>query len=155
MKKIMTATLLACIMIVFSSYAFASSATKDECVSMCKKAVAMISDKGIDAGLAEIGNPKGQFVWKDSYIFVVDTKSGKVVTHPIKPGLVGKNLMGVKDVNGKLFFAEFLKVGQSSTGTGWVSYMWPKPGEKKPSKKNSYVLKVPDHSIIVIAGFYE
>jgi len=156
MKRILIATLLVCSMIAFSSLAFAGdAATKEECVAMCKKAAAMITEKGVDAGLAEVGNPKGQFVWKDTYVFALSTKKGSVLAHPIKPGLVGKNLMAVKDVNGVMFFAEFLKIGNSASGDGWVAYMWPKPGEKKPIPKNAYVFKVPEHDISVVAGVYE
>ncbi len=156
MKRILIATLLVCSMIAFSGLAFADdAATKEECVAMCKKAAAMITEKGVDAGLAEVGNPKGQFVWKDSYVFALSTKNGQTLAHPIKPGLVGKNLMAVKDVNGVMLFAEFLKVGKSASGEGWVSYMWPKPGEKKPSQKHAYIYKVPGQEISMGAGIYE
>ena len=42
-------------------------------------------------------------------------------------------------------------------GQGWVEYMWPKPGEKKPSKKISYVkrAKMPTGETVVVgAGVY-
>ena len=156
MKRILIATLLVCSILAFSGLSFAGDvATKDECVAMCKKAAAMITKKGVDAGLAEVGNPKGQFVWKDSYVFALSTKNGNTLAHPLKPGLIGKNLMGVRDINGVMLFAEFLKVGQSASGAGWVSYMWPKPGEKKPSPKNAYIFKVPGHDISMGAGVYE
>ena len=156
MKKLLIATLLVFSMIAFSGFAFAGdSATKDECVSMCKKAAALITEKGLDAGLAEINNPKGQFVWKDSYVFALNTANGQTMAHPIKPGLIGKNLMGVKDINGVMLFVEFQKVGQSASGEGWVSYMWPKPGEKKPSPKHAYIYKVPGHDLSMGAGIYE
>ena len=156
MKRILIAILLVCSMLAFSGLAFAGdAATKDECIAKCKQAAAMITEKGVDAGLAEINNPKGQFVWKNTYVFAVDTKKGAVIAHPIKPGLIGKDLIAVKDVRGVMFFAEFLKIGKSASGEGWVSYMWPKPGEKKPSPKNAYVLKVAEHDIAVIAGVYK
>jgi len=115
----------------------------------------MVKAKGLDAALAEISNPKGPFVWKDSYVFAIDSKTGTVLAHPYKPGLVGKNLLGVKDVHGVMFFAEFVKVSNSSAGEGWVDYMWPKPGEKKPSPKETYVLKVPGQNVSVAAGIYK
>ena len=74
--------------------------------------------------------------------------------HPIKPGLIGKNLMAAKDLNGKTFFAEFVNKAKNE-GEGWVSYMWPKPGEKKPSPKVTYVEKVPGENVAMLAGIYE
>jgi len=156
MKKFFIASLLICSMIAFSGFAFAGgNATKDECISMCKKAAAMVKEKGLDATLAEIANPKGQFVWKDSYVFAIDSKKGNVLAHPYKPGLVGKNLLAIKDVNGVMFFAKFVKVSNSDAGEGWVEYMWPKPGEKTASPKQTYVFKVPGYDVSMCAGIYK
>jgi hypothetical protein len=62
---------------------------------------------------------------------------------------------GRKDSNGKLFVAEFVKVVQSK-GSGWVDYMFPKPGQSQPSQKWSYVKAVNTDGTpaLVGAGFY-
>jgi len=157
MKKLLSVTLilLAFTLLVFSSPATAGDkATKEECVSMCKKAAAMVKEKGLEATLKAINDPHGPFVWKDTYVFALSTADGKTLAHPFKPGLIGKNLMGVKDINGVMLFAEFLKIGKSKAGEGWVEYMWPKPGEKKPSKKVTYIYKVPGQEVSFGAGVY-
>ena len=128
-------------------------ATKEECMAKCKEAAALIKEAGVDAAVAKIQDAKGPFVWKDSYVFVMDMDT-KMLAHPITPTLVGKTLAGLKDVNGKIFGSEFVAVA-NSTGEGWVDYMWPKPGEKTPSKKLTYVYRVPGQQIIVGAGIYE
>ncbi|MBN2810069.1 MAG: cache domain-containing protein [Deltaproteobacteria bacterium] len=156
MKKVLIATLLLCSFIAFSSFAFASDkATKDECVAMCKKAAAMVTEKGAEATYKALNDKNGPFVWKDSYVFALDSENGKILAHPMKPGLIGKDLMALKDVNGTMIFVELLKAAQSAKGEGWVNYMWPKPGEKAPSKKASYVYKVPGQNIALGAGVYE
>ena len=71
---------------------FAESATKDECVAKCEEAAQLVTDKGIDAAIAEINKKDGPFVWKDSYVFLMDLE-GKMLAHPIKPDLIGKNLL--------------------------------------------------------------
>jgi hypothetical protein len=38
-------------------------------------------------------------------------------------------------------------------GSGWVDYWFPKPGEKEPSLKTTYVLKV-DDNFYVCAGYF-
>jgi len=78
---------------------------------------------------------------------------GTMIAHPIKASLVGKNLIDLKDSEGKEFFKDMIKVAKES-GSGWVDYMWPKPGEEKPSPKTSYVLKVND-DVFVGAGVYK
>ncbi len=129
-------------------------ATKDECVAKVTAAAELAKNSGLDAVIAEIGKKDGAFVWKDSYVFAINPDTGKVVAHPIKPKLVGKMLTGLKDVNGKMFFIEFISTGKEK-GQGWVDYMWPKPGEKKPSPKETYVYKVPDQPILILAGIYK
>ncbi|MBW1722930.1 MAG: cache domain-containing protein [Deltaproteobacteria bacterium] len=139
----------------FSGSAMAETkATADECVAKCKEGAQMVNQLGLDATLVKINERHGPFVWKDTYIFAIDIDKGTVIAHPIKPKLIGKKLVGIKDVNGKMFFAEFLKIAKSS-GEGWVSYMWPKPGEKKPSPKKTYVYRVPGLSVALLAGIYE
>lgn len=132
----------------------ADKATKDECVTKCKEAAAMVQEKGLDATLEVINDKNGPFVWKDTYVFCLDLNKTCNIAHPIKPKLIGKNLMAAKDANGKLFFAEFINVAKNK-GEGWVSYMWPKPGEKKPSPKVAYVYKVPGEDVAMLAGIYE
>ncbi len=128
-------------------------ATKEECMAKCKEAAALIKEVGVDAAVAKIQDAKGPFVWKDSYVFVMDM-DGKILAHPVTPNLVGKTITGLKDVNGKMFANEYIAIA-STTGEGWVDYMWPKPKEKTPSQKLTYVYKVPGQQLIVCAGVYE
>ncbi|MCX5680781.1 MAG: cache domain-containing protein [Candidatus Omnitrophica bacterium] len=37
-------------------------------------------------------------------------------------------------------------------GAGWVNYLWPKPGQSVPSKKQTYVRKVKYGEEIFIVG---
>ena len=130
----------------------AEKATKEECVAKVKEAVAMIKKSGLKDTLAKISDPKGPFQWKDTYLFAYDLQ-GVMKAHP-NPGLVGKNLMGLKDTNGKMYVAEFIATAKSP-GEGWVSYTWPKPGEEKASPKTTYVYRVPGENIAIFAGIYE
>ena len=132
----------------------ASKATREECQTKTKEAAQLVADKGLEAALETIGQSDGPFVWKDTYVFVVNMDQSTVMAHPIKPKLVGKKLAGIKDINGKMFFVEFINVGKTD-GSGWISYMWPKPGEKKPSSKHTYVYRVPGSNVLMAAGIYE
>ncbi len=132
---------------------FAENATKDEVVAKTKEAAKMVSEKGADAAKAELNKKDGPFVWKDTYVFMMDT-DGVMLAHPVKPSLIGKNLIEIKDSQGKLFFQDFAAVAKKD-GEGWVDYMWPKPGEKEDSEKTSYILMVPDTNVIVGAGIYK
>ncbi len=92
-------------------------------------------------------------MWKDTYVFALDIDKHTVLAHPFKPGLKGKVLIGIKDVKGKMFFAEMCKMAKTNK-EGWVEYMWPRPGEKKPSPKKTYIYRVPSTSVAMAAGIY-
>lgn len=141
--------------LVFASIAAAGEkATKAECIAKCREAAKMVREIGLEAALKKLNDKNGPFVWKDSYVFCIDIEKGINLAHPILPVHAGKVVTGLKDKNGKLFFAEYVKVAKSD-GEGWVSYVWPKPGEKTPSRKITYVYKVPDMNIAMLAGIYE
>ncbi|MDM8525237.1 cache domain-containing protein [Desulfococcaceae bacterium HSG8] len=155
MKKTVSLTCVV-LLIFFTVAAFAAGekATKEECVAKCKEAAKMVKEIGLDAALKKLNDKNGPFVWKDSYVFCIDIEKGTNLAHPILPVHAGKVVTGLKDKNGKLFFAEYVKVARSE-GEGWVRYVWPKPGEKTPSQKITYVYKVPDMNIAMLAGIYE
>ena len=148
--------IVAGLLICFSwTSVFAGTATKEECIAKVQQAVKVAVDQGIEKALKQVGDKNGPFVWKDSYVLATSADQAVTQAHPIKPGLVGKNLLHVKDVNGVLIFAEIAKVASSASGKGWVDYMWPKPGEKKPSQKHTYVERVPGTNTAFCAGYYE
>ena len=155
MKKGFALVLVLSLIVCLSGFVAAGDkATKEECVAKCQEAAAMVKDMGLQATLEKIMDKTGPFVWKDTYIFCIDLDKQYNIAHPIKPKLIGRNLMAAKDANGKTFFAEFINVAKGK-GNGWVSYMWPKPGEKKASPKVTYVHKVPGMQVAMLAGIYE
>ena len=128
------------------------SATPQEVIQKVKEASEFLAKSG-DEGLKEFNDSKGRWVWKDTYVWVLKCAEGTDAAHPFKPALIGKNLIGMKDPSGKLFFAEMCNVVKLEKG-GWVEYMWPKVGEKTPSRKISYLLDVPGTPYEVGAGIY-
>jgi signal transduction histidine kinase len=153
MKRITVIALVMGLGLCLVGYAIAGSATKDECVAKTKEAAQLISEKGVDAAITEINNKSGKFVWKDTYVFLMDLQ-GTMLAHPMSPSLIGKNLLATPDKSGKMLFVEFVDVAKKD-GSGWVDYMWPKPGEETPSKKISYIYRVPGQDYLLGAGIYE
>ncbi len=152
MRKSLIIVLAMTLCLVWASLATAQ--TPDEAKALVKQAIAMVKAKGVDATLKAIANPKGPFAKGDLYIWAGSTKEVKMVAHPYKPKLVGKDLTLFKDIKGKQFFNEFVKVANEK-GSGWVDYYWPKPGGKKPVPKTSFVEKVPGHDLYFGCGVYK
>ena len=85
--------------------------------------------------------------------FWINDKSPKMIMHPIKPSLNGKDISDIKDPNGKALFVEMVKVINSNS-EGYVDYKWPKPGFDKPQNKISYVSYFEPWDWIVGTGVY-
>ena len=128
-------------------------ATKGECVARCKIASQLIQKIGLEAALEKINDPKGPFIWKDTYVLVFEDENCRILAHK-RPRIIGFEAKDLKDVNGKLYFHEFLQVANTK-GEGWVSYMYPKSRGATPEPKISYILKVPGEKVIVGAGIWE
>ncbi len=131
------------------------SATPEEVIAKVQKAAQYLHDKGKSA-FVEFNDPDGPWAWKDSYVFVYNCVKNKMVAHPIRPDLVGRPLLQVRDDNNKSLFKELCEVGQREHG-GWVEYVWPKPGEGGVSRKISYALQADvalEYGVQVAAGVY-
>ncbi len=156
MKKFTSLVLAVCLSLCMVVGAQADTATKDECIAKSQEAAKMLLENK-DAAMAEISKKDGKFVWKDTYVFLMNLE-GKMLAHPMKPALTEKpTLLGVPDKNKdnpKLLFDEFVKLANDK-GEGWVDYMWPKPGEENPSKKDTYIYRVPGTDMFVGAGIYQ
>ncbi|MDD2897712.1 MAG: cache domain-containing protein [Desulfuromonadaceae bacterium] len=153
MKKLCTVVAIF-VSLCFSMNVWASqSATKDECVLKCREAAAFINSKGLAAAIKEIGDPKGTFVWKDTYVFLMNL-DGKMLAHPMQPELTQlAHCLLITDPTDKAIFVSFVNTARNE-GQGWVEYLWPKPGKKSPSKKITYVYRVPGKDLFVAAGIY-
>ena len=156
MKKLLMLFLAGCLTVTAAGTCLATErATVAECIEKSRLAAEMLlRDK--DAALAEISKKDGKFVWKDSYVFVMDLK-GKMLAHPMMPGLMTmKSLLSTPDKNiqePKMLFVEFV-VMAGTEGEGWVEYMWPKPGSTEASLKETYIHRVPGTTMFTGAGIY-
>ena len=90
---------------------------------------------------------------KDGYFWINDS-SPKMIMHPMKPTLNGKDVANVRDKNGKYLFKEMVEVSNASITGGLVKYIWPKPGFDKPQPKFSYIQKFKPWDWIIGTGAY-
>ena len=86
------------------------------------------------------------------YIWINDLQP-RMVMHPYKPELNGKDLTDIKDPAGVPVFLEFVKICKEKGG-GFVTYLWPKPGESAPVTKVSYVKLFEPWGWVVGSGIY-
>ena len=86
------------------------------------------------------------------YFWVQDTSS-KMVMHPIKPALDGKDLVNFKDKKGVYLFKD-LSLVSVQKGGGLVKYNWEKPGKSELQPKFSYGKIFKEWNWIIATGAY-
>lgn len=126
----------------------AEFASQDEAKAMAEKAAAHVKSAGLETAIKDFMTEGGSWHDRDLYVFVFDAK-GVTIAHGAKASLVGRDLTGLRDVDGKQFIQDFLKV----TDTGWVDYKWQNPTTKAVEPKTSYIIRVADH--VVGVGAYK
>lgn len=153
MKKMVMSIMVA--MVLFGMVGVAAAAGKHgtaaEAEAMVKKAIAMTKAQGKDAAFAEINNPKGRFTDRDLYVFVYDM-SGKVMAHGQNLKMIGKELIDMKDADGKAFVKERVEIAKTK-GSGWQDYKFTNPLTKQLEPKRAYVERYGD--LIFGSGIYK
>ncbi|MBN8967624.1 MAG: cache domain-containing protein [Rhizobiales bacterium] len=85
--------------------------------------------------------------------FWINDMHPRMIMHPMRPELNGKDLTENKDPTGKQLFMEMIDVVKRD-GAGFVPYEWPKPGMDKPQPKLSHVVGFKPWGWIVGTGVY-
>lgn len=152
MKKLVMSIMAAAVLFGMAGIAAAEKhGTAAEAEGMVKKAIAMAKAKGNDAAFAEINNTKGQFTKGDLYVFVYDM-NGKCVAHGQNPKMIGKELIDMKDADGKAFVKERVEIAKTK-GSGWQDYKFTDPLTKQIEQKRAYVERYGD--LIFGSGVYK
>lgn len=138
MRKVFSAT-IAMIMIIASSIAGVEAAeygSRDEAKVMSEKAAAFFTANGKDKAFAAINDGTDGFKDRDLYVFAYDD-AGTCVAHGANKGLIGKNLIDFKDVDGKPLIREIV----ATKTTAWVDFKWQNPQTKAIEQKHAYVVR--------------
>lgn len=152
MKKLLAILCLGLFALVTGSIGYAAEfGTGTEAEAMVKKAIALIKAEGKDKAFVEINNPKGKFVDRDLYVFVYDM-TGKCVAHGFNQKMIDKDLLEMKDSDGKFYVKERVEIAKTK-GKGWQDYKFTNPVSKKIEQKTAYIEKLDD--MIIGCGVYK
>ena len=125
-------------------------ATAKEAEAMVAKAVAAIkADK--QKTYEAITAKDVKWIDRDLYPTVYDL-NGKVLAHGANAKMVGKDLIELKDPDGKPFVKERIELANSK-GKFWQDYKFTDPVTKKIMPKQMYCEKLDD--TVVCAGVYK
>jgi len=137
--------------LLMASFGAHAAATPDDATAMVQKGEAFIKANGKDKGHAEISSKTSQFKKDDLYL-VVYGLDGTVHAHGANEKMIGKNLIDLKDIDGKLFVKERVDLAKSK-GTFWQDYKFTNPVTKKIEPKAMYCEKLDD--AVVCGGIYK
>lgn len=90
----------------------------------------------------------------DGYFLVIDS-TPRMVMHPIKPALNGRDLAGTADADGRHHYVTFASVAQATEG-GFIDYVFPhsNSASAKAVDKIGYVIRFPAWDWIIATGAY-
>ena len=152
-KKIsfLAAALISALALTHSvSFAAGERANKAEAEAMVAKGVAAVKAKG-DGAYVDLTAPSKTFADRDLYLVVYDI-TGKCLAHGQNPKQVGKDLINLKDPDGKEFIKERVELA-SSKGKFWQDYKFTDPLTKTVQPKQMYCEKLGDTA--VCGGVYK
>jgi signal transduction histidine kinase len=150
--KALKLTVAAALVLGFAVPAWsAAQGTKDECVALVKKAVALVKSEGAEKAYAAFDQKPGPFVDRDLYILVYGM-DGHVLAHGANAKLIGKDMNDAQDVDGKYYVKERIALA-SKQPTFWQDYKFANPVSKKIEPKEAYCERV--DQTIVCSGVYK
>ncbi|QWR77456.1 methyl-accepting chemotaxis protein [Candidatus Magnetomonas plexicatena] len=91
--------------------------------------------------------------YEEKEYFWINDMHPKMIMHPYKPELDGKDLSDFKDPKGKKLFVEFVETVKKNK-SGFVPYIWAKPNSTVLAPKISYVKGFEPWGWIIGSGVY-
>ena len=132
--------LVICCAVLSAPIAYAAGqATPDEAKAMAIKAAAFLKAEGPDKAFPAFDAKDGPWHDRDLYVVVQDS-NGVMLAHGTNPGLIGKSMLDLKDVDGKAFTREMIAIKDA----GWVNFKWQNPLTKAVEPKTIYEVRVGD-----------
>jgi signal transduction histidine kinase len=144
MKRAVYLVLLAPALLLMAAAAWAAgTATPDEAKALAVKAAEYLKSAGPDKAFPEF-DAKDNMTWHDRDLYVVvQDSNGVILAHGTNAGLIGKSMMDLRDVDGKLFTHEMVAIKDA----GWVDFKWQNPLTKAVEAKTTYEVRVGDYLV--------
>ena len=133
------------------AFAAGERATAKEAEAMVRKGVAYIKVNPRDKAMADISNKQGQFVDRDLYLTVYKL-DGTNLAHGANEKFIGKNMIDLKDIDGKEYMRERLDTAKTKS-TFWQDFKFVNPVSKKIEPKQMYCERSDD--LVVCGGIYK
>ena len=126
--------------------------TRVEATAMVKRVQEKFKREGPEATFRAINTKAPGFADRDLYPFVTEL-TGLCVANGVTPAVTGKNLIDLKDQDGKFMIQEFVRTASAPPGHGWVDYRWLNPVTKTIEDKSAWIERMGNYFVGV--GVYK
>jgi cytochrome c len=150
-SKIMAALAVGAALAASSVFA-ADRVTPKEAEAMVRKGVTYIKATPRDKAMAEITDPKGSFVDRELYLTVYKM-DGTALAHGANAKFVGKNMIELRDGNGKEHIRERMELAKTKASF-WQDFTFVNPVNKKMEPKQMYCERTED-MLVICGGVYK
>ena len=89
----------------------------------------------------------------DSYVSLIGA-DGTILQNPGNPATNGKNMMDFRDADGVYIFREFARVAGTAEGSGFVRFLWQRPGQKDATPKLARISTYKPWGWLFLTGVY-
>jgi len=130
--------------------------TTDGLIEFVRLAAIQVHERG-KAAFADFGVRGSAWNHDDTYLFIADDRTGRLIFHGANAKLVGNQMVELTGAEGRRF-GKFTEETLAHSDHAWAFYKWARPGGGEPVWKASYNLRVAGPAreyYIVGSGLYE
>lgn len=145
-------TAFALILCALAAGAWAQHRPADaDAVALVKRAVQAIRKEGAVKAYTRISDQSGPFANRDLYV-VVTSMDGTLLASGANARIVGKNLLDLKDIDGKPFVRERVELARTQPSF-WQHYQYMRPATGRIEPKHVYCERL--NESVVCSGIYD
>ncbi|NEX59477.1 cache domain-containing protein [Noviherbaspirillum galbum] len=142
----------AAMLAILANTAFAADKPPaEQAVELVHKVIDYMKANGKEKTIAEVNSVNGQFRKGELYVTINDMQAN-TLAHGANPKMQGKNLIDLRDPDGKYFMRERLELAKKQK-SGWQDYKFVNPVDGKMERKAMYFERFDD--LIVNCGIYK
>lgn len=119
--------------------------TRDDAVAMVKRVQDGFKKDGPEATFRAI-NAK-RFLDRDLFPWVFRLDDGTNMANAPLPAVRSKNLIDLRDEDGKFVVRDWIRIASSPPYHGWSDYRWPDPGTGTVDQKSAWIERMGDYVV--------
>jgi TRAP-type uncharacterized transport system substrate-binding protein len=135
------------------SVSAAEFGTRNDAVAMVQRVQEKFKKEGPDATFKAINNKV--FLDRDLYPWVYRLSDGMNMADARFPAVRGKQLIDLRDQDGKFITREWIRIAETPPNRGWSNYRWPNPINNTVDDISSWIERMGDYLVGVGIHRYE